>query len=117
MRVAGERLLQRLGFQVHTARDGLEALDFLTRSLPAVLLLDIEMPGADGFDVVRRMRSELVAAEIPVIMISTRRGPSERERARSLGVRHLIHKPYTETELREALEDVGVLTSTSTEIG
>ena len=109
MRVAGERLLQRLGFQVHTARDGLEALDFLNRSLPSVLLLDIEMPGADGFDVVRRIRSELVAAQVPVIMISTRRGPQERERARSLGVRHLIHKPYTETQLREALEEVGVL--------
>jgi len=115
MRVAGERLLQRLGFQVHTARDGLEALDFLTRSLPAVLLLDIEMPGADGFDVVRRMRPELVAAQVPVIMISTRRGPQERDRARSLGVRHLIHKPYTETQLREALEEVGVLAQVETE--
>ncbi len=111
MRVAGERLLQRLGFQVHSARDGLEALDFLTRSMPSVLLLDIEMPGADGFDVVRRVRANLVAAEVPVIMISTRRGPQERERARSLGIRHLIHKPYTETQLREALEEVGVLTS------
>jgi len=111
MRVAGERLLQRLGFQVHTARDGLEALDFLKRSLPSVLLLDIEMPGADGFDVVRRIRPELVAAEVPVIMISTRRGPQERQRARSLGIRHLIHKPYTETELREALEEVGALPS------
>lgn len=112
MRVAGVRLLQRLGFHVHSARDGLEALDFLNRSLPDVLLLDIEMPGADGFDVVRRVQTELVAAQVPVIMISTRRGPLERERARSLGVRHLIHKPYTETQLREALEEVGVLTST-----
>ena len=115
MRVAGERLLQRLGFQVHTARDGLEALDFLNRSLPTVLLLDIEMPGADGFDVVRRMRTQLVAAEVPVIMISTRRGPQERERARSLGIRHLIHKPYTETQLREALEEVGVLAGVEVE--
>lgn len=113
MRVAGERLLNRLGFKVHTARDGLEALDFLKRRLPSVLLLDIEMPGVDGFDVVRRMRPELVAAEVPVIMISTRKGPAERDRARSLGVQHLIHKPYTETQLREALEEVGVL-STST---
>jgi len=109
MRVAGERLLQRLGFQVHSARDGLEALDFLKRGLPSVLLLDIEMPGADGFDVVRRTHAKLVAAEVPVIMISTRRGPEERERARSLGIRHLIHKPYTETQLREALEEAGVL--------
>ncbi len=109
MRVAGERLLQRLGFRVHSARDGLEALDFLNRSLPDVLLLDIEMPGADGFDVVRRVQARLVAAQVPVIMISTRRGPLERERARSLGVKHLIHKPYTETQLREALEEVGVL--------
>jgi len=111
MRVAGERLLQRLGFQVHTARDGLEALDFLHRSLPSVLLLDIEMPGADGFDVVRRIRPKLVAAKVPVIMISTRRGPQERQRAHSLGIQHLIHKPYTETQLREALEEVGVLRS------
>jgi len=111
MRVAGERLLQRLGFQVHTARDGLEALEFLRRGLPSVLLLDIEMPGADGFDVVRRCHTELVATATPVIMISTRRGPQERQRARSLGIRHLIQKPYTETQLREALEDVGVLSS------
>jgi len=96
---------------VHTARDGLEALEFLRRGLPSVLLLDIEMPGADGFDVVRRCHTELVATATPVIMISTRRGPQERQRARSLGIRHLIQKPYTETQLREALEDVGVLSS------
>jgi len=111
MRVAGERLLQRLGFQVHTARDGLEALEFLRRGMPTVLLLDIEMPGADGFDVVRRFHAELVSTETPVIIISTRRGPLERQRARSLGIRHLIQKPYTETQLREALEAVGVLST------
>jgi chemosensory pili system protein ChpA (sensor histidine kinase/response regulator) len=94
-----QRLLQREGYRVALAADGLQALERLQGERPAVVLSDIEMPRMDGFDLVRNIRSDLRLSDLPVIMITSRIAEKHREHARELGVDHYLGKPYSEDEL------------------
>lgn len=94
-----QRLLQREGYRVSLAADGLQALERLQQERPTVVLSDIEMPRMDGFDLVRNMRNDPVLAGLPVIMITSRIAEKHREHARELGVDHYLGKPYSEEEL------------------
>jgi chemosensory pili system protein ChpA (sensor histidine kinase/response regulator) len=94
-----QRLLQREGYRVVLAKDGLEALERLAEERPAVVLSDIEMPRMDGFDLVRNMRSDVALAGLPVIMITSRIAQKHRDYAAQLGVDHYLGKPYSEEEL------------------
>jgi chemosensory pili system protein ChpA (sensor histidine kinase/response regulator) len=94
-----QRLLQREGYRVALAADGLHALAALAQELPAVVLSDIEMPRMDGFDLVRNMKADPRWASLPVITITSRIAEKHREHAMSLGVDHYLGKPYSEEEL------------------
>ena len=94
-----QRLLQREGYRVALAADGLQALERLQQERPTVVLSDIEMPRMDGFDLVRNIRSDVRLAGLPVIMITSRIAEKHREHARELGVDHYLGKPYSEDEL------------------
>jgi chemosensory pili system protein ChpA (sensor histidine kinase/response regulator) len=94
-----QRLLQREGYRVALAADGLQALERLAEELPSVVLSDIEMPRMDGFDLVRNMKSDPRWAKLPVITITSRIAEKHREHALSLGVDHYLGKPYSEEEL------------------
>jgi chemosensory pili system protein ChpA (sensor histidine kinase/response regulator) len=94
-----QRLLQREGYRVALAADGILALAALARELPAVVLSDIEMPRMDGFDLVRNMKADPRLASLPVITITSRIAEKHREHALSLGVDHYLGKPYSEEEL------------------
>jgi chemosensory pili system protein ChpA (sensor histidine kinase/response regulator) len=94
-----QRLLQREGYRVTLAADGLQALERLQQERPTVVLSDIEMPRMDGFDLVRNMRNDPRLASLPVIMITSRIAEKHRDHARELGVDHYLGKPYSEDEL------------------
>jgi chemosensory pili system protein ChpA (sensor histidine kinase/response regulator) len=94
-----QRLLQREGYRVSLAADGLQALERLQHERPTVVLSDIEMPRMDGFDLVRNIRNDPRLADLPVIMITSRIAEKHREHARELGVNHYLGKPYSEDEL------------------
>ncbi|QFZ83336.1 response regulator [Variovorax paradoxus] len=94
-----QRLLQREGYRVSLAADGLQALERLQQERPAVVLSDIEMPRMDGFDLARNIRADVALAELPIIMITSRIAEKHREYARDLGVNHYLGKPYSEEEL------------------
>ena len=94
-----QRLLEREGYRVHVAKDGLDGLDKLAQERPAVLLTDIEMPRMDGFDLVRNLRADATLASLPVIMITSRIAQKHRDYAVTLGVEHYLGKPYAEDEL------------------
>ena len=94
-----QRLLQREGYRVTLAADGLQALERLQQERPTVVLSDIEMPRMDGFDLVRNLRADDRWAALPVIMITSRIAEKHREHARELGVDHYLGKPYSEDEL------------------
>ncbi|MGH8585138.1 MAG: Hpt domain-containing protein [Gammaproteobacteria bacterium] len=93
------RLLAREGFRVATARDGVEALDKVRVALPDVILLDIEMPRMDGFELTRVLHSDSRTAGIPIIMITSRTAEKHHQYAMDLGVRVYLGKPYSERDL------------------
>jgi chemosensory pili system protein ChpA (sensor histidine kinase/response regulator) len=81
------------------ARDGLDAMRQLQDVVPDLMLLDIEMPRMDGFDVARKMREDERWKGVPIVMISSRTADKHRDHAFSLGVSHFFGKPYEEGEL------------------
>lgn len=90
------RFLEREGFQVITAKDGLDALRVLQDAQPDLMLLDIEMPRMDGFEVAKNLRTSNRWKNLPIIMITSRTGDKHREHAFSVGVNHYLGKPYQE---------------------
>jgi chemosensory pili system protein ChpA (sensor histidine kinase/response regulator) len=96
VRKVTSRFLEREGFRVITAKDGVEALQLLQDHIPDVMLLDIEMPRMDGFEVAKNIRTSSRLKDLPIIMITSRTGEKHRERAFSLGVNKYMGKPYQE---------------------
>jgi chemosensory pili system protein ChpA (sensor histidine kinase/response regulator) len=93
------RLLEREGYQVLTAKDGVDALEQMKETLPGVMLVDIEMPRMDGFDLAKNVRGDNRTASIPIVMISSRTADKHRNQAAQLGVNAFLGKPYQESEL------------------
>jgi chemosensory pili system protein ChpA (sensor histidine kinase/response regulator) len=96
VRKVTSRFLEREGFRVIAAKDGVEALQLLQDYIPDVMLLDIEMPRMDGFEVAKNIRTSSRMKHLPIIMITSRTGEKHRERAFSLGVNKYMGKPYQE---------------------
>jgi len=94
-----QRLLQREGYRVALAADGLQALERLQEERPTVVLSDIEMPRMDGFDLARNIRADAALRDLPIIMITSRIAQKHREHAMELGVNHYLGKPYSDEEL------------------
>jgi chemosensory pili system protein ChpA (sensor histidine kinase/response regulator) len=105
------RLLTREGFDVLTAKDGVNALDVLENETPDVILLDIEMPRMDGFEFMKTIKSQPKNARIPVVMITSRTAEKHRNRARELGVDLYLGKPFQEEELLKHLREMLELTA------
>ncbi|MTI62796.1 Hpt domain-containing protein [Methylophaga sp.] len=99
MRKASGNLLKRLGFEVLTARDGVDALSQLHEQKPDIILLDVEMPRMDGFEFASIVRNDAQFRHLPIIMITSRTGQKHRERALEIGVNAYLGKPYQEEEL------------------
>jgi chemosensory pili system protein ChpA (sensor histidine kinase/response regulator) len=99
VRKISSRLLAREGYQVMTAKDGIDALEQLDALVPDVLLVDIEMPRMDGFEFTRNVRADKRLRTVPIIMITSRTADKHRQYAFELGVDHYIGKPYQEDEL------------------
>ncbi|WP_414705018.1 response regulator [Pseudomonas coleopterorum] len=107
VRKVTSRLLERHGMQVLTAKDGVDAMALLQEYSPDILLLDIEMPRMDGFEVARRVRRHPTLRHLPIIMITSRTGQKHRERAMAIGVNEYLGKPYQENQLLECIERWG----------
>jgi chemosensory pili system protein ChpA (sensor histidine kinase/response regulator) len=98
-----QRLLERNGMRVLTARDGMDAVALLQDHVPDIILLDIEMPRMDGYEVASHVRNDSRLKDVPIIMITSRVGEKHRARAIELGVDDYLGKPYQEAELLDAI--------------
>jgi len=99
VRKVTQRLLVREGYQVLLAKDGVDALRQMQDTVPDVMLVDIEMPRMDGFDLTRNIRSDDRFRHIPIVMITSRTADKHRNFALSLGVNAYLGKPYSEDEM------------------
>ncbi len=95
------RLLSREGYQVLTAKDGVDAMEQLQDARPDVMLVDIEMPRMDGFDLTRNIRNDGKLKHIPIIMITSRTAEKHRNYAAQIGVNVYLGKPFQEDQLLE----------------
>ncbi len=98
-----QRLLERNGMRVLTARDGMDAVALLQDNVPDVILLDIEMPRMDGYEVAAHVRNDPRLKDVPIIMVTSRVGEKHRARAIELGVDDYLGKPYQEAQLLDAI--------------
>jgi len=101
VRKVTSRLLERNDMNVVTARDGVDAVSKLQEHIPDIMLLDIEMPRMDGFELATHVRNEARLRDIPIIMITSRTGDKHRQRAMQIGVNRYLGKPFQEAELME----------------
>jgi chemosensory pili system protein ChpA (sensor histidine kinase/response regulator) len=99
-----QRLLERNGMRVLTAKDGVDAVSLLQENLPDIILLDIEMPRMDGYEVAAHVRNDSRLKNIPIVMITSRVSEKHRARAIELGVDDYLGKPYQESQLLDAIE-------------
>ncbi|MEW8626444.1 MAG: Hpt domain-containing protein [Candidatus Thiodiazotropha sp.] len=106
VRKVTSRLLERHDMEVVTAKDGVEAVALLQEQVPDIMLLDIEMPRMDGFELARHINNSVDYYGLPIIMISSRVGDKHRQRAMDLGVKRCLGKPYQESELLENINEV-----------
>ena len=93
------RLLEREGYQVLSAKDGVEALEQLSETVPDVMLVDIEMPRMDGFDLTRNVRADPRLRSVPIIMITSRTAEKHRAYAHQVGANVFLGKPFQEDQL------------------
>ena len=104
MRRVTQRLLEKRGVKVLTARDGLDAIEVLREHEADIILLDIEMPRMDGYQFATHVRNDNKLKDTPIIMVTSRSGEKHRARAIEIGVNDYLSKPYREPELVAAIE-------------
>jgi chemosensory pili system protein ChpA (sensor histidine kinase/response regulator) len=109
VRKVTERLLKRYDYEIITAKDGVDALTVLLEQIPDVMLLDVEMPRMDGYELATTMRNDPRLKDIPIIMITSRTGEKHRQRALDIGVNMYMGKPYQEHDL---IQNICTLTGT-----
>ncbi|OQW91930.1 MAG: hypothetical protein BWK79_15770 [Beggiatoa sp. IS2] len=105
------RLLKRQGMEVITAKDGVDAIAQLQEQIPDLMLLDVEMPRMDGYELATQVRNTPELKHIPIIMITSRTGAKHRDKAEKIGINRYLGKPFNETEL---LENINALLNEKT---
>jgi chemosensory pili system protein ChpA (sensor histidine kinase/response regulator) len=99
MRKVLSRALEREGYRVITAKDGMDAIQVLQENMPDIMLTDIEMPRMDGFELVRNVRDDEKTRDLPIIIISSRTAEKHRNLAKEIGVNAFLGKPVQDEEL------------------
>lgn len=96
-------LLGRAGFEVSVRTDGEEALAAALASPPDVMLLDVMLPGIDGFEALRRLRADPRGRNLPVIILTAKGQRADRETALQSGANVFISKPFSNAEVVETV--------------
>jgi chemosensory pili system protein ChpA (sensor histidine kinase/response regulator) len=102
------RTLTRHGWLVREARDGAQALEVMPEVQPDVVLMDVEMPRMDGFELTAALKNRPEYQQLPIVMLTSRAGDKHRSKAAALGVDAYLVKPYQEAELVRVLRDVAL---------
>jgi DNA-binding response OmpR family regulator len=101
-----EFILQRAGFTIDTVMDGAEALGRLRRQAYSGVILDIMLPGMNGFDVLRAVRADEALKELPVIVLTAKGQANDRKAAEAIGATAFITKPFSNAEIVERVSEL-----------
>ncbi|MCK5236141.1 MAG: response regulator [Deltaproteobacteria bacterium] len=96
--------LKYKGYEVTTANDGIEALEKLPEENFDLIILDIMMPRMNGLEVLQEIKTNTPYKNVPIIMLTSEKGDSDRQRAMELGATNFLTKPFQPPELLEAVE-------------
>ena len=99
-------LMETAGFTVRIARDGLEAIDMAKQSTPDLMILDVMLPGCDGFEVARDVRARNNSKDTPILMLTAKNRPIDQEKATELGVNAFMTKPFSTREVVEKVKQM-----------
>jgi chemosensory pili system protein ChpA (sensor histidine kinase/response regulator) len=105
IRKVTSRMLERNNFVVMSAKDGVDAVNQLQEQKPDLMLMDIEMPRMDGYELATHVRNNPDLKDIPIIMITSRTGQKHRQRAENIGVNKYLGKPYQESDLLGSIRE------------
>jgi chemosensory pili system protein ChpA (sensor histidine kinase/response regulator) len=103
MRKVTSRVLENHSIEVMTAQDGVDAIEKLNDRVPDMMLLDIEMPRMDGYELLAHVRADARLRHVPIVMVTSRAGQKHRKKARKAGANAYLTKPYQEAELVEQI--------------
>lgn len=92
-------LLEREGYRVTSVLDGAQAVPRIEASRPDLLILDVMLPGLDGFEILRAIRSDAALAQLPVIMLTAKMQQQDRRTAEEIGVNAFVTKPFSNAEV------------------
>jgi chemosensory pili system protein ChpA (sensor histidine kinase/response regulator) len=106
MRKVTSRVLDNHSIEVMTAQDGIDAIEQLHDRVPDLMLLDIEMPRMDGYELLEHIRADARLRHVPIVMITSRAGQKHRTKARKAGANAYLTKPYQEAELVEQVSEM-----------
>lgn len=96
-------VLSREGFDVRSLDNGAEAVDAISTNTPDVLVLDVMLPGLNGFEVLRRLREDMALTDLPVLMLTAKGQRRDREVAETVGANIFITKPFANTDVVDAV--------------
>lgn len=99
-------LLSREGWEVKSHSNGADAVDAVRRHRPALVILDVMLPGKSGFDVLRELRDDAEIGGLPVLMLTARGQERDRALAEASGVSRFMTKPFSNAEMLEAVAEL-----------
>lgn len=97
--------IQAAGYEVHTAMDAVCAFTKVEQVDPDLMIVDISMPIANGFDFIEQVRTELPSKETPFIVLTASKRPEYKERALSMGASAFLEKPYDSMQLIDCIDE------------
>ena len=105
-----KRVLEKAGFGVLIAGDGLQAVDITLKERPSMILMDVAMPGIDGLEAMRRIKTEMPA--LPIVIASAHSMASDRERFLAAGADNVLSKPFRLADLISIVEQLAAAAKT-----
>lgn len=106
LRLLVHATLESDDYEILEAKDGLEALEVAQREMPELVILDVQMPGLDGFEVCRRLKNDEKTKNMMVVMLTSKSQATDREMGARVGANEYFTKPFSPLELMELVEKV-----------